>query len=146
MHARLRIEQQVETVQAELQVLRDLLATLEIDDLPAPEAAPDSATTHATRTSTAPATTPTTGTSARLLAEPGVRSRTINEEGFCPGDRVKIRWDRTGNIFASRKKKWKKTDVEGEVVTISRVTKKCIWYETDGFEHRKANHNVILLE
>jgi len=139
MQTRRRIDQQVETVQAELQVLRDLLATLEIDDLPA--------TTHATRTSAAPSATPTSRTSARLLEEPGVRPPTINEEGFCPGDRVKIRWDRTGNIFASRKKKWKKSDMEGEVVTLSRVTKKCIWYkDDDGFEHRKANHNVILQE
>jgi hypothetical protein len=146
MNTRLRIEQQATRVQAELQVLRDLLATLEINDLPAPEAAPDSATTPTTRTSATPATPATTRTSARLLAERGVSPRTINEEGFYPGDRVQIKWDRTGNIFAFSKKKWKKTDVEGKVVTISRVTRKCIWYEKDGVEHRKANHNVILLE
>ena len=32
--------------------------------------------------------------------------------------------------------------MEDKVATISRVTRKCVWYENDGFEHRKADEDT----
>ena len=71
---------------------------------------------------------------------------TINSYGFVPGNKVILTWDRTGNIFKGTKS-FRKTAMEGTIVTVYRVTKEYIVYlDERGNEHRKRNHNVELVE
>lgn len=77
----------------------------------------------------------------------GVRPETLNEDGLCAGDIVRLRWDRHPKMFKAKMKHWKKTKLEGNEVVLSRVTPKCVWYKMEsGAETRKSNHNVVLVK
>ena len=66
--------------------------------------------------------------------------RTINEDGYCEGDRVKVRRDR--DYWTKRRK-----PTEGQSGTIYAVTKKMVRLEIDGTKERigKYNDNVQLI-
>jgi hypothetical protein len=69
--------------------------------------------------------------------------RTYNEEGFCPGDRVRINWDRSFIFGRSTKLK---TKTEGKMATVTKVTAQYVWAVVDGETKRiqKRSHNVSL--
>ena len=66
--------------------------------------------------------------------------RTINEDGYCEGDRVTVRKDR--DYWTKRRK-----PTEGQSGTIYAVTKKMVQLEIDGTKERirKYNDNVQLI-
>ena len=66
--------------------------------------------------------------------------RTINEDGYCEGDRVTVRKDR--DYWTKRRK-----PTEGQSGTIYAVTKKMVRLEIDGTKERigKYNDNVQLI-
>jgi hypothetical protein len=69
--------------------------------------------------------------------------RTYNEEGFCPGDRVRINWDRSFLFGRSTKLK---TKTEGKMATVTKVTAQYVWAVVDGETKwiQKRSHNVSL--
>ncbi len=71
--------------------------------------------------------------------------RTNNEEGFCPGDRVVIKWDRFFKYGRSTKH-MPKTKNEGKLATVTKVTPKFVWADVEGEEGtiKKKSHNITL--
>jgi hypothetical protein len=73
--------------------------------------------------------------------------RTVNLDGFCPDDRVKVEWDRFFK-FGRSFKHMRRTESEGQLATVTRVTAKFVWIvmvnSPNGTPHQKANHNVSL--
>jgi len=71
---------------------------------------------------------------------------TVNEDGFCVGDIVRIEWDRSLS-WSRPKRRWKKSRVEGLEATVHRVTKCYVFCYVEGVEGemKKRNHNVTLL-
>jgi hypothetical protein len=84
-------------------------------------------------------------TSNPRVANAGSYTLIPNEEGYCPGDRVRINWHRVFQ-FGRSTKNMPKTKTEGTMATVTRVTAKFVWAVLDGANEpiRKASHNVSL--
>lgn len=77
---------------------------------------------------------------------PRKRREVTNEDGFKKDNLVRITRDSTGNPF----KGYVRTNREGKIVVLSRVTRKCVFYmelDDDGNkkERRKSNDNVAFV-
>ena len=62
------------------------------------------------------------------------------------GDRVEIIWDRHRR-YGTSKKGMPKTDMEGTIGTVEKVSECCVWVRVDGTNdvYKKRKHNVTRL-
>jgi septal ring factor EnvC (AmiA/AmiB activator) len=62
------------------------------------------------------------------------------------GDRVKLSWDRIWN-YGKSKKRMSKTDMEGKIGTVERVSECYVWVRLDDTKelYKKRKHNVTRL-
>jgi hypothetical protein len=89
-----------------------------------------------------PGDSPNGPTGATLPEARATYVTTVNEAGYCAGDRVLINWDRVR--FRGRP-----TRREGQMATVTRATSKKVWIVEDAHPNEaaslKTNHNVTLI-
>jgi ribosomal protein L21E len=70
--------------------------------------------------------------------------QTINQDGYCVGDKVRILCDRAGNIFSKRDRRTP-TSFEGQTTFVTKVTKQSVWVQDKDETRMKRNYNVSLV-